>query len=127
MDSIENKIIFKGLYSFFDCNNSLIIYNHMPDIKKKLIDILYIIEDRPRFIFAEDYEYKDLKHFLYGYLMSIDDIASIHYNINFSKWLNTETSLIWTEYLYLVLAKEDDKKAIKILIKEFRGFVNSLT
>jgi len=98
----------------------------MPDVKSKLIEILYLIEERPGMLFPKrDFQYTDLKNFLMGYLMCLDDVSSSSYNIDFSKWLSNKTSLLWTEYIY-ILANEDDKKAIDILLNEFKGFVDSL-
>ena len=60
-----------------------------------------------------------------GYLMCLDDVSSNSYNIDFSKWVSSKTQLLWNEYIY-ILAKEDDKKAIDILLNKFKGIVNSL-
>lgn len=98
-------------------------------IKEKLNEILDVIERKPRFIFSNVYSYAELKSFLMGYLWCLDEYSTLSINVYFSEWLNNKyqkTSLFWSEYVYIILAKEDNEKAIELLLKEFRCFINSL-
>lgn len=101
----------------------------MSEIKSNLKGFIGSIEKTPGFHIIGRYTYRELTSYVSGYLRGIDSIQEPSHSYNFSLWLNNKykpTSLIWTEYILLVLANEDEDEAVKIFFKEFKGYIDSL-
>lgn len=102
----------------------------MPDVKKMLNNLIFQIQERPGFLFPDDYTFNDLKYIIYGYLLSLDDQGN-NLNIAFTEWLNDKyhrkASVLWGDYIFYIIANENEKKAIEILIKDLKLFTGILS
>ncbi len=64
-----------------------------------------------------------------GYFCAINDTEDIPLNLMFSEWLNDngeKTSLIWNEYIFSVIAKNDAEIAYSELFKKIKLFISDL-
>jgi hypothetical protein len=67
-----------------------------------------------------------ISNFFIGYFSALQDVTNIPYNYDISIWINGKrkkrTSLIWTAYIFHVLAKEDADKAYLLIFSELKAF-----
>jgi hypothetical protein len=79
-------------------------------------------------MFISEANYSNMKLFLTGYLLGLEDSMGINFNKDFSDWLNkkyhTKSSLFWTEYIYLLIATKDEKQAYNTMLKLIKDFIN---
>lgn len=63
-------------------------------------------------------------NFFVGYFSALQDVTNIPYNYDISIWINRKkrTSLLWTAYIFHVLAKEDADKAYLLIFSELKAF-----
>ncbi|MCY1660758.1 hypothetical protein [Chryseobacterium sp. SL1] len=94
------------------------------NLYNSFVYFLNLLEEKPAFILAK-VNYRTLSSFIEGYLSAIEVMTRFNINHSFTLWLNNNgqrTSLIWTEYILVIISNDDDevaRKKIFIKIKEF--------
>ncbi|MBL7787109.1 MAG: hypothetical protein JNM36_14460 [Chitinophagales bacterium] len=65
-----------------------------------------------------------ISNFFVGYFSALEDVTNIPYNHDISIWINRKkrTSLLWTAYIFHVLAKKDADKAYSLIFSELKAF-----
>ena len=106
------------------CLNNIAMENKLIN---KIIETVCHIEKYPLMHMPEK-DYKSLKNYLMGYLFAVDDTLSLDLVSRLSKWLPypKRSSLYWTEYIYVVLAKKDETLAYQLTTEKLKEFLNSL-
>lgn len=99
-------------------------------MKTKIILNKFInhIEKRPK-MYVNDPDFMKISSLISGYFCAINDTEDIPLNLMFSEWLNDngeKTSLIWNEYIFSVIAKNDAEIAYSELFKKIKLFISDL-
>lgn len=99
----------------------------MNDISEIVLTTINSIQKRPKmFIPMVNPDFWAMRNFLIGYLYGVGDIAGIPYNRAISDWLrethNIGSALIWTEYIFHIVANGDEKKAYDLLFDTIKKY-----
>ncbi|AQX04801.1 hypothetical protein BAX97_07165 [Elizabethkingia meningoseptica] len=76
-------------------------------------------------MYFSELDYKILQSFIQGYVHALDNIFNTNINLSFTNWLYSQAnqkSLIWNDYIFLILANEDPNKAFAITLQKWIEF-----
>lgn len=97
----------------------------MKNVNLLILQLVDDIQKKPK-MFLKKSDYLNLSLFINGYLYALDNLFEINYNNDFSDWLNEQnrkTSLFWSDYIFLILAEEDDGRAYGLLLDKLIEFI----
>jgi hypothetical protein len=101
----------------------------MEDILFKTQKLIKNVERRPHMYLhlkPQELIYEAIANYWIGYFSGLEQTSQIDINSQLNTWIQskrkTSSSLIWTFYIYHILAKKDDKKACKIIFKILKEF-----
>lgn len=86
------------------------------------------IEKRPK-MYVSNPNFVTISSLISGYFCAINDTEDVPLNLMFSEWLNKngeKTSLIWNEYIFSVIAKNNEEIAYFELFEKIKLFINDL-
>lgn len=101
----------------------------MKQLTQSLLETIKKIENRPS-MFMTEVNFIASKNLLFGYLLGVETVTGISFNQKLNLWLNerykSQSSLVWTQHILHLLAKDNQEIAYQLLFDNLKLFLEEM-